>query len=113
MQTSSPIKQAEQIAIEKGLFYKPFFLAPVKQIFAQRAVRFDELAAEENGDWSQYLRLLATLSRAQQYAADALPEELPPLKQGHTVLPAADGSRCARPSVEACARCAAEKASLT
>ena len=93
MQTSSPIKQAEQIAIEKGLFYKPFFLAPVKQIFAQRAVRFDELAAEENGDWSQYLRLLATLSRAQQYAADALPEERPPLKQGHTVLPAADGSR--------------------
>ena len=93
MQASSPIRQAERIAIEKGFFYYSFFLAAVKEIFAQGAVRFDELAAEENGDWSQYLRLLATLSRAQQYAADALPEELPPLKQGHTVLPAADGSR--------------------
>ncbi len=59
MQTNSPIKPAEQIVVEKGLFYKPFFLAPAQQIFAERAVRFDELAAEEGGDWSNYLRLLA------------------------------------------------------
>ncbi len=52
MQTNSPIKPAEQIVVEKGLFYKPFFLASAQQIFAERAVRFDELAAEEGGDWS-------------------------------------------------------------
>ena len=92
MQTNSPIKPAEQIAVEKGLFYKPFFLAPAQQIFAERAVRFDELAAEEGGDWSNYLRLLADLSRAQQSAADQLSAALPPLNQGKTVLPAADGS---------------------
>lgn len=92
MQTNSPIKPAEQIVVEKGLFYKPFFLAPAQQIFAERAVRFDELAAEEGGDWSNYLRLLADLSRAQQSAADQLSAALPPLNQGKTVLPAADGS---------------------
>ena len=84
MQTNSPIKPAEQIVVEKGLFYKPFFLAPAQQIFAERAVRFDELAAEEGGDWSNYLRLLADLSRAQQSAADQLSAALPPLNQGKT-----------------------------
>ena len=39
-----------------------------------------------------YLRLLADLSRAQQSAADQLSAALPPLNQGKTVLPAADGS---------------------
>lgn len=50
----------------------PAVIAPTADVFAQRAVRFEQLAVGHSlGDW---LRFLGTLSRAQQAALAGLPE---------------------------------------
>lgn len=92
MSNITPIKTAEHIQQQKGLFHKPFFIAPSAQVFAERAIRFDELAAEDPSEWSGYLHLLAQLCRAQQHVLDTHPQTLPPLAQTATLLPTADGA---------------------
>ena len=75
--------------IQKGLFHTPFWLAPEKDIFASRAVRFKELAQEDSSGWSGYLSLLSVICEAQQAVFDRHTFPLPPLYRGQTVLPAA------------------------
>ncbi len=76
-------------AIEKGLFHTPFWLAPAADVFAQRSVRFQELAAAEDSQWRDYLALLGKLAAAQQAVAAKHAFALPPTHQGRTVLPQA------------------------
>ena len=79
--------------IPKGLFHTPFWLAPEKDTFADRAVRFKELAREDGSGWSDYLSLLAVVCEAQQAVSARRNFPLPPLYRGLTVLPeAAQGS---------------------
>lgn len=88
MNTQTP----EQIQ-NKPFFYKPFFIPPKNTIFADRAIRFDELAQQEASSWQHYLTLLAQLSRAQQSAlAQIVPNSKLPEKNGDTELPTADGA---------------------
>ena len=75
--------------IQKGLFHTPFWLAPEKDIFAIRAVRFKELAQEDGSGWSGYLSLLSVICEAQQAAFNRHTFPLPPLYRGQTVLPEA------------------------
>ena len=75
--------------IQKGLFHTPFWLAPEKDIFASRAVRFKELAQEDGSGWSGYLSLLSVICEAQQAAFNRHTFPLPPLYRGQTVLPEA------------------------
>ncbi|MDK4680257.1 formate dehydrogenase accessory protein FdhE [Kingella negevensis] len=76
----------------KPFFYKPFFIPPKNNIFVDRAIRFDELAAEEKTSWREYLALLAELSRAQNTALNAvLPETTQPENVGATKLPESNG----------------------
>ena len=81
---TTPIKP-----IEKGLFHTPFWLAPAADVFAQRSVRFQELAAAEDSQWRDYLALLGKLAAAQQAVAAKHAFALPPTHQGRTVLPQA------------------------
>ena len=67
----TPIKTPEQIKKDKNFFHTPFFLAPSKTVFADRALRFQELAREENSDWGAYLQLLSNVCEAQQAVLDA------------------------------------------
>ena len=79
-------------AIEKNFFYKPFFMPPKGDVFSERAVRFDELADQQpDSRWSDYLRLLAHLARAQHNTLAAQHPVLPELRS-HPLLPASDGS---------------------
>ena len=82
---STPIKPVEEI--KKGLFHTPFWLTPETDIFANRAVRFKELAEADHSDWHAYLSLLSALCDAQQAVADRHNLPLPELYQGATVLP--------------------------
>lgn len=87
MNTQTP----EQIQ-NKPFFYKPFFIAPQHTVFAERAIRFDELAAADQSSWRDYLALLAEVSRAQDVALNAiLPTSALPEKSGETRLPESDG----------------------
>lgn len=72
----------------QNFFHFPFFIAPGQDVFAVRAVRFDELAQAGGGQWQDYLALLARLSRAQQQVLDRLKPALPPLHRdsGRPVL---------------------------
>lgn len=75
----------------KSLFYKPFFIAPSANIFAERALRFEELAQEESSEWALYLRFLAALSRIQDELLQQNHFKLPENSE-HGQLPKADGS---------------------
>lgn len=84
------IKIQPVAAIEKGLFHTPFWLAPAKNIFEERSVRFQELAQNESSEWKLYLELLGNLSAAQQRVSEKHPLfNVPALYQGQTVLPQA------------------------
>lgn len=87
----TPIIPREKI--EKNFFHTPFFLAPKKDIFAERAIRFRELAEQENSEWKLYLQWLAVLSDAQQYVLQTWQEneriEWPSEIISPTVLPQA------------------------
>ncbi|WP_157693995.1 formate dehydrogenase accessory protein FdhE [Neisseria chenwenguii] len=82
---NTPVKPA----IEKGLFHTPFWLVPEKDVFAARAVRFQELAQAEKSEWRLYLELLAALCNAQAVVAARHDIALPKLNTGETVLPEA------------------------
>lgn len=73
----------------KPFFHFPFFIAPARSLFADRAVRFDELADAEPNQWQDYLKLLAQISRAQHQVLMQLHAPLPALNPNpeHTVLP--------------------------
>lgn len=62
--------------IESAAMTPPFVLLPPTDLFAKRAERFDSLA--EGHPMSAYLRLLASICRAQQTVLDA-PPSLPEL----------------------------------
>ena len=59
----------EQIQ-NKPFFYKPFYIPPKADLFAQRALRFQELAQQDNSSWHDYLSIMASLAQAQQHALD-------------------------------------------
>lgn len=86
MNTTSVKPAAE---IEKGLFHTPFWLAPEKNVFANRSTRFKELADAEHSGWRDYLNLLAAVCAAQQAVADSRDVAAPGRGQGGTVLPEA------------------------
>ena len=70
----------EQIQ-SKPFFYKPFYIPPKADLFAQRALRFQELARQDNSSWHDYLSIMASLAQAQQHALDQHP------RQPETALP--------------------------
>lgn len=77
----------------KPFFYKPFFIEPKANLFAERAIRFDELAQAEHSGWHDYLTLMATVCRAQDDVLNRLLPETPlPDITGQTHLPPSDGS---------------------
>lgn len=78
---------------EKNFFHFPFFIAPKRDLFAERAIRFEELAQEDTHQWQDYLLLLAQVSRAQQQVLDQIRADLPPLNSQpeQTVLPQHNG----------------------
>lgn len=75
--------------IKKGLFHTPFWLAPKKNIFENRSIRFQELAAAEPGEWRLYLALLAAVCAAQHAVAGRHTLARPENRSGATVLPEA------------------------
>lgn len=79
----------EQIQ-NKPFFYKPFFIPPKNNVFAERAVRFDELAAADESGWRDYLALLANVCRAQDIALNQIDNALPETL-GATRLPESNG----------------------
>ena len=70
----------EQIQ-NKPFFYKPFYIPPKADLFAQRALRFQELARQDPSSWHDYLTIMANLAQAQQHALDQHP------RQPETALP--------------------------
>ncbi|MCT6882015.1 MAG: formate dehydrogenase accessory protein FdhE, partial [Snodgrassella alvi] len=59
--------QATPEAIQaQAFFHIPFWQQPAADIFSQRALRLNELAAEDNSDWQPYLQLMAEVCTAQQ-----------------------------------------------
>ena len=84
---TTTIKPVEEI--QKGLFHTPFWLAPEKEIFTERAVRFKELAQTDKSEWNLYLSLLATVCEAQQTVMARHDLTLNQLGESATVLPAA------------------------
>ena len=64
----------EQIQ-NKPFFYKPFYIPPKADIFAQRAARFQELAQQDPSSWHDYLTIMANLAQAQQHALDQYPRQ--------------------------------------
>lgn len=59
--------QATPEAIQaQPFFHIPFWQQPAADIFSQRALRLNELAAEDSSDWQPYLQLLAAVCTAQQ-----------------------------------------------
>jgi FdhE protein len=67
----APIRIVPQEEIAGGLKEPPAFRLPdVNSLFADRAARFDALAAQGAGE-PAFLRLMAQLARAQQMALDA------------------------------------------
>ncbi|MCF7529263.1 formate dehydrogenase accessory protein FdhE [Neisseria lisongii] len=61
----------------KGLFHTPFRLAPEQNVFANRAVRFKELAEQERSDWKDYLLVLAAVCDAQHAVSQDFSLPLP------------------------------------
>lgn len=80
----------EQIQ-NKPFFYKPFFIPPKKNLFAERALRFDELADADESGWCDYLRLLADVCRAQDVVLNHTDDSLPQ-SDGATRLPESNGA---------------------
>lgn len=81
----------------KGFFYRPFYQPPSKKVFAERALRFEELAEADESPWGAYLALLATLCHVQQSGYERL------LASGEAApqsLPLADGSHIPAAFVE-------------
>ena len=64
----------EQIQ-NKPFFYKPFYIPPKADLFAQRALRFQELARQDPSSWHDYLTIMANLAQAQQHALDQYPRQ--------------------------------------
>ena len=92
---TTPIKTAEQITQEKGFFHTPFFIAPNKTVFSERAARFNELALADKSDWRAYLELLAHICEAQQAIYESHLDNhqtRPDSAKSAFILPAADGS---------------------
>jgi len=69
----------EQIQ-SKPFFYKPFYIPPKADLFAQRALRFQELAQQDPSSWHDYLTIMANLAQAQQHALDQHPRQPESLK---------------------------------
>lgn len=84
---TTTIKPAEEI--QKGLFHTPFWLAPEAEVFANRAIRFKELAQEDHSEWHLYLTLLATVCEAQQAVLARHDLTLSALPSSRTILPEA------------------------
>ena len=71
--TRAPIRIVPQEEIAGGLKEPPAFRLPdAKCVFADRAARFEALAAAGKGE-PEYMRLMARLARAQQHALDSHP----------------------------------------
>ena len=69
----APIRIVPQEEIAGGLKEPPVFRLPdAKCVFADRAARFEALAAAGKGE-PEYMRLMARLARAQQHALDSHP----------------------------------------
>lgn len=90
MTSITPIKTPEQIKKDKIFFHTPFFLAPSKTVFADRALRFQELAREDTTDWSGFLQLLSNVCEAQQAVLDSQTWDLP-AQESARILPTANG----------------------
>ncbi|MDO4641571.1 MAG: formate dehydrogenase accessory protein FdhE [Neisseria sp.] len=75
--------------IERNFFHIPFFLPPEANVFQERSVRFQELAAEDNSEWRHYLSLLAVLTAAQQKILDVGGIRMPSRPYANTLLPEA------------------------
>ena len=90
MTSITPIKTPEQIKKDKIFFHTPFFLAPGKSVFADRAIRFEELARGDTSDWSAYLQLLSYVCEVQQAILDSQDWDLPALSS-KLILPEANG----------------------
>ena len=73
---------------EKNFFHIPFFMPPAADVFARRAERFDQLAADESSSWRDYLVMLATVCRAQH---QVLTSQNWVTAQAGAHLPQADG----------------------
>lgn len=56
-------------------FHIPFWQQPPVDIFSRRALRLNELAAEDNSDWQPYLQLLAVINNAQQNLLEQYAQE--------------------------------------
>ncbi len=102
MNTQTP----EQIQ-SKPFFYKPFFIPPKADVFAERAIRFDELAQQQNDAWGDYLRILAELSRTQDWVLQQHQAVLPE-RAGETRLPDSLGEHIP-PIFTACLRSILDK----
>lgn len=74
----------------KPFFYKPFFIPPKLNVFAERAIRFDELSNAEESSWRDYLSLLANVCRAQDRALNQI-DNVMPQTVGTTHLPQSNG----------------------
>lgn len=95
MNRITPIKTPEQIKQDKSFFYTPFYIAPNKTIFSERAERFKTLALADKTEWRAYLELLAAISEAQQivYESNLDKQTLPTEHiQTNQILPSSDGS---------------------
>ncbi|WP_416190892.1 formate dehydrogenase accessory protein FdhE [Neisseria sp. CCUG12390] len=88
---TTTIKPAEEI--RKGLFHTPFWLAPEKEIFTERALRFKELAQADKSEWNLYLTLLAAVCETQHAVMSRHELTLTQLEPGSTVLPEALAGR--------------------
>ncbi|XXQ67494.1 formate dehydrogenase accessory protein FdhE [Neisseriaceae bacterium B1] len=76
----------------RPFFYKPFFIEPKNNIFAERAIRFDELAQVDESGWREYLALMVTVCRAQDSVLNHVVSQVSlPEHQGETRLPESDG----------------------
>lgn len=91
MSSFTPIKTPEQIKSAKPFFHTPFFTAPSKTLFVDRALRFEELASTDSSDWGACLQRLGNLCHAQQEVLETGEFELPEGFTSNFILPAADG----------------------
>ncbi|WP_037585621.1 formate dehydrogenase accessory protein FdhE [Stenoxybacter acetivorans] len=60
------IHKSSEAVQNKPFFHIPFWQAPAADVFARRAERLRELAAQEPSEWKSYLALLAQVCDAQQ-----------------------------------------------
>ena len=90
MTSITPIKTPEQIKKDKMFFHTPFFIAPSKSVFADRAIRFEELARDDASEWSAYLQLLSHVCEVQQAILDSQDWDFPAATSS-LILPEANG----------------------